>query len=328
MSGFDPTRQFPKNAAVGFRLIMRASRRRYSSGPVVEVSMTKGMSAALALGFGFLGASGALAETVEAGTQIEDVSVSLPMEAAATTSFSTVAGADLAFDEPASDSEADDLHISFTPYLWLAGIKGDIGIPRNNDEVEVDRSFGDILGDLKFAFMGTLDADYRRFVMHVDTMYMSLGADVDRVDSAIFNEGEFDAKILIATGALGYRVVDRGPMFVDLYAGGRLVSLDVDLSLVGPLQTREASVSPSNVSPIIGAKARFPLSDRWALALQGDLGFDSDVKWELAGTVQYQLGNHWRMGAGYRHLQLHHDKEDSELDIAFSGPLVAFTYIF
>jgi len=31
---------------------------------------------------------------------------------------------------------------------------------------------------------------------------------------------------------------------------------------------------------------------------------------------------------GYRHLSLHHDTENSELDIAFSGPLVAFTYIF
>jgi hypothetical protein len=290
--------------------------------------MTNGMSAALALGFGLLGATGALAETVEAGAQIEDVSFRLPMETFATTSVSTDAGTELALDEPRSDAEADDLHVSFTPYLWLAGINGDVGIPRNNDEVEVDRSFGDILGDLKFAFMGTVDADYHRFVAHVDTIYLNLGADVERVDSLIFTEGEFDAKLLIVTGALGYRVVDRGPMFVDVYAGGRLVSLDVDLALEGPLQTREASVSPSNVSPLIGGKARFPLSDRWALALQGDIGFDSDVKWQLAATVQYQLGEHWRAGVGYRHLALHHDKEDSELDIALSGPLVAFTYIF
>lgn len=290
--------------------------------------MTKQLSLALALGLGMFGAGGALAETPDAATSVDIAAANLPVEAASTAAASTGLELALAVDEPAADGGSDEVNVSFTPYLWLAGIKGDVGIPRNQDEVDVDRSFGDILGDLKFAFMGTVDVDYRRFVAQVDVIYLNLGADVERVDSLIFNEGEFDAKQLIMTGVVGYRVVDQGPMFVDLYAGGRLVSLDVDLALEGPLQTREASISPSNVSPLIGAKARFPLSDRWALAVQGDVGFDSDVKWQLAGIVQYQLGNHWRAGVGYRHLALHHDKENSELDIAFSGPLVAFTYIF
>ena len=253
---------------------------------------------------------------------------SLPAETAATSVSSASLNTAIALDEASSDSGSDELEIAFTPYLWMPSIKGDIAIPRSQDEAEIDRSFSDILGDLKFAFMGTLDAEYRRVIVHTDVMYLSLGANVDRVDSPIFSEGEFDAKILVATGALGYRVIDRGPMFVDIYVGARLVSLDVDLALEGPLQTRGASASPSNVSPLFGGKARFPLSDRWALALQGDIGFDSDVKWQLAGTVQYQLGNHWRAGVGYRHLALHHDADESEFDIALSGPLIAFTYIF
>lgn len=284
---------------------------------------------ALTVAAGNLIATAAVAATLdESATSGPIHSPTLPAEAAAT----AVAAADwdmgLAVDDPAPNGANDDWEVAFTPYLWLAGINGDIAIPRNDSEAEVDRSFGDILGDLKFAFMGTLDVEYRRFVVHTDLIYLNLAADIERPNGVIFTEGEVDFKQTIATGAIGYRVIDRGPMFVDLYAGGRLVSLDVDLSLEGPLQTREASASPSNVSPIIGGKARFPLSDRWALAVQGDIGFDSDVKWQLAGTVQYALGDHWRAGVGYRHLQLHHDTEDSEFDIAFSGPLVAFSYIF
>ena len=284
------------------------------------------MLTAFAAVLGTSSASGALAATPEADPQPEVVSAALPMEAA--TAASASLGADFSLDDPASGVENSDWGVQFTPYLWMAGINGDVGIPRNNDEVEVDRSFSDILGDLKFAFMGTLDANYRRFVVHTDLIYLNLGANVERVDSLIFTEGEVDMKMTLATGALGYRVVDQGPMFIDLYAGGRLVSLDVDLALEGPLQTREASASPSNVSPLIGGKARFPLGERWALALLGDIGFDSDVKWQLAGTVQYQLGDHWRAGVGYRHLALHHDKENAEFDLALSGPLIAFTYIF
>jgi hypothetical protein len=290
--------------------------------------MTRDISIALVLGLGMFGTGGALAETPEGATPIESAAASLPAEAATAAVAAANVDMSLAVDDPSVAEGGDDVEVAFTPYLWLAGIKGDIAIPRNDSEAEVDKSFGDILGDLKFAFMGTLDVKYRRFIVHTDLIYMNLGADIERADSLIFTEGEVDFKQTIATGAIGYRVVDRGPMFVDLYAGGRLVSLDVDLSLEGPLQTREASASPSNVSPLIGSKARFPLSDSWALAVQGDIGFDSDVKWQLAGTVQYQLGEHWRAGVGYRHLALHHDKDESEFDIAFSGPLVAFTYIF
>lgn len=288
--------------------------------------MKRSTDFALAIAGITLAATSGVAATTDEGTT--SVGDSLPVNAATTAVAATNVDMSLTVDDPAAEQGNKDLEVSFTPYLWLAGIKGDIAIPRNDSEAEVDRSFGDILGDLKFAFMGTLDVEYRRFIVHTDLIYMNLGADIKRADSLIFTEGEFDYKQTILTGAIGYRVVDRGPMFVDLYAGGRLVSLDVDLSLEGPLQTREASASPSNVSPLIGGKARFPLSDRWALALQGDIGFDSDVKWQLAASVQYQLGEHWRAGVGYRHLQLHHDKEESEFDIAFSGPLVAVTYTF
>jgi opacity protein-like surface antigen len=282
---------------------------------------------ALTVAAGSLIATGADAATPDE-PGLMGASATLPAEAAATAAATTDLGPEHALDEPAPDDGSDEWDVAFTPYVWLAGIKGNIAIPRNDSEADVDKSFADILGDLKFAFMGTLDVEYRRFIVHTDLVFLSLGANVERVDSLVFTEGEVDAKTLLATAAIGYRVVDQGPMYVDLYAGGRLVSLDVDLSLTGPLQTRKASASPSNVSPLIGGKARFPLGERWGLALQGDIGFDSDVKWQLAGTVQYQLGDHWRMGAGYRHLQLHHDKEDAEFDIAFSGPIVAFTYIF
>jgi hypothetical protein len=291
-----------------------------------NIAIKRRIAFALAVAGINLAATSAFAATTDEGAPA--AGASLPADTAAAAVAATSVDMSLAVDDPSTGEGGGDVEVAFTPYLWMAGINGDIAIPRNDSEADVDRSFGDILGDLKFAFMGTLDVKYRRLIVHTDLIYMNLGADIKRVDSLIFTEGEFDYKQTIATGAIGYRVVDRGPMFIDLYAGGRLISLDVDLALEGPLQTREANASPSNVSPLVGGKARFPLSDRWALALQGDIGFDSDVKWQLAGSIQYELGKHWRAGVGYRHLQLHHDSDDSEFDISFSGPLIAFTYLF
>ena len=290
--------------------------------------MTRGISTALALGLGLFGAGGALAETPEGATPIESAAASLPAEAATTAVAAANVDMSLATQELEPADASSDWEVAFTPYLWAAGINGEISIPRNDSEADIDQSFADIFGNLKFAFMGTLDVRYRRFIVHTDTVYLSMGVDVENVNSAIFTEGKADAKILVATGGIGYRVVDQGPMYVDVYAGGRLTSLDFDLELTGPLQTREASVSPSNISPLIGGRTRIPLGGRWGLALLGELGFDSDIKWQLAGSVQYDLGDHWRMGVGYRHLALHHDKDEAEFDLALSGPVIAFSYIF
>ena len=123
-------------------------------------------------------------------------------EAAATAVATADFDMDLAQDETPSVDANKDWEVAFTPYLWVAGISGNVSIPRRQDEIDVDRSFSDILGDLKFAFMGTLDVNYRRFVMHADTIYLNLGADVERVDSLIFQEGEFDAHGLLTGDAL------------------------------------------------------------------------------------------------------------------------------
>ncbi len=231
-----------------------------------------------------------------------------------------------------ADPPVSPWEVSITPYLWVAGVDGSLDIPRRaGDAIEIDRSFTDILGNLKFAFMGAVDVRHGRFVALTDIIYLSVGAEAESVRNPAFLEGEVDASAFVGTGAVGYRVVDRGPLFVDLFAGGRLVALDVEVTLTGPLQTRERETSPSNVSALVGGRARIPLGDKWGLLLYGDVGSlfgSSDVKWQVAGTVQHDLSRHWRLVAGYRYMSLHHDKRDSDIDVDLSGPLLGISYTF
>ena len=217
--------------------------------------------------------------------------------------------------------------VAFTPYLWVAGMKGDIGIPRGDNEVEIDKSFADVVGSLKFAFMGTLDVRYDRFVALSDVMYISLGADAEGIRDAQFLEGRVNTSALVVAVAGGYRVVDRGPMFVDLVAGGRLVSLDAKVELRGPLTSRERKASKSNLEGLIGGRVRVPLGKNWGMAIYGDVGTGS-VIWQMLGTVQWDISNHWRMAAGYRHMSINHKKDDFKFDVALSGPIVGVTYRF
>lgn len=284
---------------------------------------------ALALTGTVMGATTASAETVE---QLALAGPTLAVESSTIAASATASSASMSIDDPSSsENGASDWNVAFTPYLWVAGTSGDIAIPRGSGEVEIDKSFADVLGNLNFAFMGALDIEHDRFVAVGDLMYLSVGAKAEGIQDPGFFEGKVDASVLVATALAGYRIVDQGQMFVDLLAGGRVVSLDVDLELEGPLQTREAGASPSDISPLIGARARFPLGEKWGIAFYTDVGNifgDSDVKWQVVGTVQRDLGKHWRVAAGYRHIAINHDAGDMKLDLSLSGPIIGFTYKF
>ena len=67
------------------------------------------------------------------------------------------------FSPPASPSER---YVRLTPYLWGSGFKGRVGI--GDRSADVDASFTDILGELNFGFMGSLEADRDKFVTVTD----------------------------------------------------------------------------------------------------------------------------------------------------------------
>ena len=53
---------------------------------------------------------------------------------------------------PEYAAPADEWTFTLAPYLWAAGIQGDIGL-FGRQPIEVDMSFGDIFSDLRFGGM-------------------------------------------------------------------------------------------------------------------------------------------------------------------------------
>ena len=79
---------------------------------------------------------------------------------------------------------------------------------------------------------------------------------------------------------------------------------------------------------MVGGRVRVPLGERWGLALYGDVGINSDIEWQMIGSVQYDFARHWRAALGYRHMALHHDRERGDIDLALSGPILGISYRF
>lgn len=289
--------------------------------------MRRGLARGLMFAGCGLWSSNALAAADEQPFQLAAESAAVAAESSAGAAESAAAEESARADEAGNDGWT----VAFTPYLWVAGTKGEVGVPRDGEEVEIDQSFTDILGNLNFAFMGALDVNRKRFVMISDLMYLSVSAKAESSRDPAFLSGKVDVSVLLASAAAGYRLVDKGPLFMDVFVGGRVFALDVDLKLSGPQRTYSASKSPTNVSPFIGSRVRLPIADKWALGLYGDVGGlvnDTDVKWQLLGTVHHDISSHWRMVAGYRYMSVHHKKNDLDFDVNLSGPILGFTYIF
>jgi opacity protein-like surface antigen len=235
--------------------------------------------------------------------------------------------------EPASPpGESSGWQFSAGPYLWLAGLKGDMGVVEEVEPVKVDLSFGDILGALKFAAMGTFEARNGRFVGTADLMYLSMGAsDNIEIREVDFLDVELDAKTFITTLTAGYRAVDQDGLSLDVFAGGRINSMKTSLDLEGPQRSFDGSKTETWLDPLAGIRFKSRLGQRWSLETYADIGgfgVGSHFTWQVLGLVQYDLSSRWSLSAGWRHLKIDYEDDGFVFDAAMDGPILGAVYRF
>lgn len=223
---------------------------------------------------------------------------------------------------------ADDKkwHFALIGYVWAAGAHG-LSSPRDPlPPVKLDLSFGDVMKAFKFAFMGAAEARKDRLVFLGDLMWVHLGEDKGlTVRGHDFADVSIDSKTTAITALAGYRVVDKGPVTIDLLAGARLNGNKQAFDYTGPLNNVSASLSKTWVDPIIATRIQAPLGNRVSASLYGDIGgfgIGSDLTWQAAGTVNYRINRNMWLGAGWRYFKINYDTSSGFLyDVAQSGPI-------
>ena len=105
------------------------------------------------------------------------------------------------------------------PYLWAQGLDGTMGVLGLDGDV--DLSFGDILSDLDFAFMGMFEARHGRLGIMADLNYAET-SDILGARDILFTGGDFKMKQFLGNITLSWRVVETPTTIVDLYGGARI----------------------------------------------------------------------------------------------------------
>ena len=71
--------------------------------------------------------------------------------------------------------QGESWRFAFTPYAWISGIRGTIGMGSSTGEVDV--AFNEGGEDFEFGFAGLLEARRRRWVARTDFFYVSFSSD-------------------------------------------------------------------------------------------------------------------------------------------------------
>ncbi len=224
--------------------------------------------------------------------------------------------------------QAEGWKHEFAPYILAAGMDGTAGV--GNVSADVNVSFGDILSNLEFGAMAAYHGSSGRYFVQVDGIYMKLAADKTGASGLLFGDAEVEQTLLEAD--FGYALTEQ----IGIFAGARYNSLDLDVSVTGPLNNIiSASQTESWVDPLLGVRGEVPLGEKWSASLRGDIGgfgVGADFAWQALAALRWQTSERVGVIFAYRYLDV--DYEDGsgssffKYDVATSGPGVAAVFTF
>ena len=80
---------------------------------------------------------------------------------------------------PNAQGEEPAWRFSFTPYLWGAGLNGQVGVAGRSTDVDI--SVGDVIDDFDIGVMGLVEARKALWALRADVVFLNLGNEVDGV---------------------------------------------------------------------------------------------------------------------------------------------------
>ena len=207
-----------------------------------------------------------------------------------------------------------------TPYVWYAGLEGDLKVAGRSVDFEKDAA--DLLDAAEVGGSLRVGASYDRFVIGAMVDYFSLSTDeLDEEDQPA--GGSVDSKMLLTEALVGYRVDgwSEGQSFV-LALGLRNLSLETDLESNGGgtfSDDRDITDLMFYVLPSVPLFASSIDGLRFNPVL-GIGGGDSDLAYEMFPQVQYEVTDALAVRFGYRRVGWRFEGDgDNEFNADLAG---------
>lgn len=222
----------------------------------------------------------------------------------------------------AAAQESKDWEFRIVPYIWGAGIQGDVGIGRLPAQ-GVEASFSDIWNNLEIAGMAAFEARKGRWGVLVDAIYIDLGDTVPTPDPA-YGNADVSMNQQLYSGLMTYRIYGAEKVTVDMGWGPRYVRIDSALELTsGVAQGRKVSGTEDWWDWLAGVRVIGHPGKRWSLMGYADIGGGgSELTWEAVVAASFAFNKTVSLPFGYRYLSIDYDQNSLLYDVAMEGPFL------
>lgn len=213
-----------------------------------------------------------------------------------------------------------------TPYVWGAGLGGDVTPFTGAPTLRVDKSLSEVLEDTDGAFFLSGYARRDRLVLMGDLSLSSSSKD-GLIPPGLPATAKLRQRSM--TLLAGYRALDRPAMHLDVLAGARLWKIEGSVNVAGGAISR--SGDKTFTDPVVALRANYTLSPRWSAIFYADYGgFDVGSKQtsQIVATANYQVNDSLYVSAGYRQLTVDYLDGGTRIDMTMAGPLLGITLRF
>jgi len=227
---------------------------------------------------------------------------------------------------------AEDWNFKLSPYIWFAGLKGDMGsIPPNS--VPVDVSASDAVKDTKTSFMIVVEAKRERHGIFADLLYTDVRSEdelIPDINLTLYSK----TKTAILTLVYQYAILEKETITADLFAGVRGWSVDSLLQFgggLGQLAGKKIENDEMWIDPILGAKAQVPFVGKFYVAGGagiGGFGIGSDFFYEASINIGYQWNDAIGTVIGYRIFGVDYESSGYIYDVVQHGSQLGLTWSF
>jgi len=228
-----------------------------------------------------------------------------------------------------------------SPYAWLAGMSTDVGGEK------IRQSFNDIVGLTNMGFQLNAMVMYKKWILSADGTYAHLQAGAD--EGILIIDGSIKQYILdLKLGYLVFSNVSKADDNVirgwalEINAGAKHWKNDVVIDykvVVGETTLLEGNITEPQAwwDLMIGAKARFFLSDYVLLSVTGDIGgfgigHSSKLSYDFTYANTFKVSKLISVTAGYRTFKYRRVDGEGENELetivnAF-GPMLGVSFVF
>ena len=202
-------------------------------------------------------------------------------------------------------------------------IDGTAGVGDRTTDISVD--VDEFIDNLEMGGLASYRLDTPRWSLAVEGAFFGLGQSQDGVS--------MDVDMTVAQLTAGYRFTES----FDAYVGVRYTDLSARVAGTRPVSGESFDVESGDdfLDPIVGVRVVAPLSEKWLIQAQGDVGgfgVDMESQWQAAFDVGYRPGETVTIWLGYRALD--QDFEDAgeggrfDMDVTYQGPQLGVAFRF